>query len=1307
MSDLIERAGVAGPTDPAGQLERLWRQGEPPDVDAFLAHVGPLPPAELARVLCVDQRQRWQEGQRVPAEDYLKRHPALNADPEAVLALIFHEFLLRERAGEKPSAEEYMGRFPQCSSMLSEQIELHRAVAAADAVTMLVANEAGPGTADAKVLPALPGYELLEELGRGGMGVVYKARHVALDRLVALKMVLSGEFTGEQERARFRSESLAVARLSHTNVVQIFEVGEHDGRPFFVMEFCGGGSLADCLEGTPWPALRAAELVATLARAVHAAHQAGVIHRDLKPANVLMSYRPDAKRCADAVTLRSEDSASRLNEVVPKIGDFGLAKRLDVASQTQSGAVMGTPSYMAPEQAVAHKEVGPAADVYALGAILYELLTGWPPFRGATPLDTVLQVLSEEPVPPRRLQPGIPRDLETICLKCLLKLPSQRYGSALDLAEDLLRFRAGQAIRARPVAWPERLWRACRRNPVVAGLTAALALFLVAAAVVGTVAAFHFASLAEQARRSQTAAENNADESRRRLVQQYIAAGERLAEEGDFCSALAWLAEALDLDRGGAERERHHRIALQSLLRQGPRLLDVWFLPELANPGRAASPDGQRLLAVDSSGGARVWDADTHGHVSPPLTQAGEVRFAAFSPDGGLVLTVNTGHAAQVWEAATGRAVTPVLAVDRPIKDAVLTNDGRRVLTLTKGGEARLWDGGTGKALPGPDAHLGSVQHIAMSPNGTLVVTVGDDRKARLWKSATGEPATRPLDHPYKVWHASFSPDGKILATAAHAWREGGRVSVWSTETGEPLGKDPSQFSYSSQYSYRVLFSPDGKRGITVSGNDVLLGLGDGSRTPAVLRHKSLVHLASFSADGSLVLTTTQDMTGRLWDAATGEPRTPSMGPGALIWHTSVSRDGRRWHLATQDGLVRTWATARSRPARTMRQDSVMRLALSPDGRRLATADRDGLALLWDLDGGGQPARMKHRGTVPHVAFSRDGALLVTCGHTFARVWDGRTGQPVTGELRTGYALGSSPLTGGAAAFSPDAKYLVTAGQTRDRQRRGTARIWEARTGRLVKSLPHTGQVYTVEFSPDGRHVLTCSDGGSFVWDVEKGAMLLELARQHSGGYYAAYSPDGSRFVTANWDRTIRVWEAETGRPVSPPMGHATVWCLAFSPNGGYVLTGGEDQTARVWDAQTGQPRTPPLRHLSRVADASFSADGRFVVTSSQEGDRVWDAATGRLLTVPYLPAHGGGWGRAALTPDNRRLVSADHDDFVRVWEDVLSPGDEPVEDLLVRARLTAGHRAGPGGSLVPLTPAELQEGWEKIQHGRKGNAQD
>jgi serine/threonine-protein kinase len=300
-------------------------------------------------------------------------------------------------------------------------------------------------------LPQIPGYEVEAVLGRGGMGVVYQARHLRLNRPVALKMLLGGAYAGPHERARFQREAEAVAGLRHENIVRVYDVGDHDGRPFFTMEYVEGGSLADQLTGAPQPARQAAALVATLAEAVRVAHQGGVVHRDLKPGNVLLT--------ADGTA---------------KVSDFGLARRLQGgAALTQSGVPVGTPSYMAPEQARGQaRAIGPAVDVYALGAILYELLTGRPPFRGETAAATLQEVITRDPVPPTRLNSNVPRDLDTICLKCLHKEPGRRYASAAALADDLRRFGEGRPIQARPVGWAERSWRWCRRNPTRAALLA-------------------------------------------------------------------------------------------------------------------------------------------------------------------------------------------------------------------------------------------------------------------------------------------------------------------------------------------------------------------------------------------------------------------------------------------------------------------------------------------------------------------------------------------------------------------------------------------------------------------------------------------------------------------------------------------------------------------------------------------------------------------------------------------------------------------------------------------------------------------
>jgi formylglycine-generating enzyme required for sulfatase activity len=395
--------------------------------------------------------------------------PSTESAPARVVALLVH-WEERRRQGQPVAAEELCRDCPELLDQLRQHLRLLDALdprltlalappaLAPPPSTLLLDTTLPPDRSGPPGEPDVPGYEVLETLGRGGMGVVYKARQTALGRVVALKMILHGSHAEAADLARFQTEAEAVARLQHPHIVQIYEVGHHDGCPYFSLEYVAGGSLDRRLDGAPVHARRAAEWLESLARAVHAAHQAGILHRDLKPANIFVA--------ADGAL---------------KIGDFGLAKKLDDTGRTQAGALIGTPSYMPPEQAGALAEkqdgvppapVGPAADVYALGAILYECLTGRPPFRGETTLDTVLQVLTQEPVPPSRLQPTMPRDLETICLKCLHKGPPRRYATAEALADDLRCFLDGRPIAARPVGRLERLAKWARRRPAAAALWA-------------------------------------------------------------------------------------------------------------------------------------------------------------------------------------------------------------------------------------------------------------------------------------------------------------------------------------------------------------------------------------------------------------------------------------------------------------------------------------------------------------------------------------------------------------------------------------------------------------------------------------------------------------------------------------------------------------------------------------------------------------------------------------------------------------------------------------------------------------------
>ncbi|HEX8200954.1 MAG TPA: serine/threonine-protein kinase, partial [Isosphaeraceae bacterium] len=424
----------------------------------------PLSQARRVNAACERFEAAWRAGRRPRIEEELG--PAPEPERPALLTeLIALEVELRRGAGERPTPQEYRERFPEFAPRIDAAFVSDSPVAhggandAPDAATIPLDHAAigqqprpdlgettqthtprpsDPAAPRPSVIHHVGDYELLEEIARGGMGVVYKARQISLNRTVAVKMILGGQLASAAEVDRFHAEAEAAANLQHPNIVAIHEVGEHLGRHYFSMDYVEGRSLAEIVRDNPLPAERAARYVRTIARAIHFAHQRGTLHRDLKPSNVLI------------------DGSDQ-----PRVTDFGLARRIQGGSDlTATGAVLGTPSYMPPEQAAGRRDdVSPASDVYALGAILYELLVGRPPFRAATPLETVKQVLEARPVSPRLLNPGLPRDLETICLKCLEKEPRNRYATAQELADELGRFLDGKPIRARPLNAAHRLGR--------------------------------------------------------------------------------------------------------------------------------------------------------------------------------------------------------------------------------------------------------------------------------------------------------------------------------------------------------------------------------------------------------------------------------------------------------------------------------------------------------------------------------------------------------------------------------------------------------------------------------------------------------------------------------------------------------------------------------------------------------------------------------------------------------------------------------------------------------------------------------
>jgi WD40 repeat protein len=1068
--------------------------------------------------------------------------------------------------GHELPAAELCRDCPELAGELARRINVVRQMsllAGAAGPTRSTLGEPGPPAAPCLLPSSVPGYEVLRELGRGGMGVVYLARQVKLDRLVALKMVLSGAHAGANDRVRFRTEALAVARLRHPNIVQIHDVGEHDGLPYFSLEFCPGGSLAQRLAGTPMPPGEAAALVERLALAMHAAHASGVVHRDLKPANVLLA-----------------------DDRTPKVTDFGLAKRLDEAGQTATGAVLGTPSYMAPEQAEGKKDVGPACDVYALGAILYECLTGRPPFRASTPLDTILQVVADEPVPPRRLLSAVPRDLETVCLKCLHKDPRRRYSSAEALAEDLRRFRAGEPVRARPVSRAERLWRWGRRNPVLA---AALAAVLVTVGLAFTLIvrsrdeAVRLAGEMTDLASSEAAQRARADLQAAHLLHQR---GHALGEQGDGAQALLWLARSLerasDIHRAGGDADAVEAArALERTVRLDLALFgrDVHHLYALRAEGGAVwavafSPDGRVGAAAGDRFGVRLWDPATGEPVGEPvgepLPQPGEVKALAFSADGKALLAGGSSDGrgyARVWDVAGRRPVGPPLEAPSPVTAA------------------------------------------ALSPDGGTALTGHEGRWARLWEAATGRPIGGQLRHPAPVTAVAFSPDGAHFATGCESFDRAAAVARrWDARTRRPAGPPLPAGTVRA-----VAFQP-GSGALLTAGDDQKAQLWDpgfGRELRSPLTHPGLIRAAAFSPDGGRVLLAGDDQTARLWHVATGTPAGAPLRHPGRVYAAAVSRDGERLVTGDERGLLRVWRPAaglgHGPPLTTA--DDVYAAEYSRDGQTVVAAGFGGVVYFWDAATGKLRRRPVRRcGAVTMaVALSPDGRRLAVADtdRREVRQFDAATG------TRRGPALPAGRLK--ALAWGHGGRTILTAGWTlygRWPDARTEAQRWDPDTGaRVGPPLRHSADVWAVSDSPDGRTVLT------------------------AGG-----------------DRKARLWDAATGAPLGDPLVHpAEVWTAVFSPDGKLILTAGRDGVARVWDAETRRLSGKVLPHSCEVRTAAFSADGTLVLTGSRDGHaRLWDARTRRPVGPPL--AHGGIVERVAFAPGGRTFLTAGRARAVRQW---------------------------------------------------------
>jgi WD40 repeat protein len=1010
-------------------------------------------------------------------------------------------------------------------------------------------------------------YELLEEIARGGMGVVFKARQVSLNRVVALKMILAGQFALPQDVQRFHTEAEAAANLDHSHIVPIYEVGQHQGQHYFSMKLIEGGGLGDCLERFRGDQRAAAQLLAKVARAVHYAHQRGIIHRDLKPANILVDVKGE-----------------------PHVTDFGLARRVGGGNNlTQSGAVVGTPSSMAPEQARAEKGLSTAVDTWSLGAILYELLTGQPPFRAATPLDTILQVLEREPEPPRKLNPRIDRDLETICLKCLEKEPGKRYGSAEALAEDLEHWLHGEPIRARQTSALERVvkWVLRQRamvGPWAVGIFASLAAVMALAglntfasvlllAVCWLGVALYFLRQQAQFRDGEQLRDAEAQGTLSRLLHMEATRSGvvDLALGGMLIGALAGLISRL--------------LTPFIMDLTGMGLGTTWLVVGVL----VIAPLLVGLGLYHRRRKARLGEAEAK---TSPTVKAASVQHFRFRT------SVVTGVIYSVfWVGLVSLPLWQCTGYDH--------FSGMGAPTLLLGAMIGALLGACSRALPRHVAEpllwgcrsivvvsiLAAWDWWSVRPGGfpSVVLSRFDEWVWDLAQLVGTFLAPVVIGVVCAVSYAFVGPKSEGASYRAELWSFLGKLVVGGTRFAVRILAQVGSIIFPAFLFGQVGLALAGRVGLV--GGEWLGAFLAGALSAVILRGNqtdSSSGSPGFSQrrpwSGPLFLLGT-GCVGILWfifaNAPTGIELRRDEGTPAAIMLSSFSPDGRFlvWHHP--DGEIGWWNVEAGKRERSLagRAEQSSGVAFSADGTKVVAASLDGTVRVWDVRSR-QEIRRFNGGRAWQVAVSADGQRTALAG--------GEYNVPVTLEM--------------VVRLPPFGLRKVS--------ETNTIKLWNTQGGTEVGTLGgHTDRVASIAFSPDGRQVLSGSfDGTTRLWDVASAAEVGCFQRHTGWVTSVAFCPDGRRALAGCYDWSIRLWDLYTGQELHCFDGHrGAVTSLAVSPDGQSFLSGSFDGTMRLWDLDGGRQRCVFRGHNLHVTSVSFTAGGRLAVSGDAEGTlRVW-----------------------------------------------------------------------------------------------------